>query len=107
MADPDPVSNGRTSLGKVGWNKHARRQVGHHRHIAGDQGQLEDLPAVDHLSHGAGGRVQQRRLGGDLDAFRGLADLHRHIDRDPVVDARLDPGTNPLLEARELPRSSE
>lgn len=48
-----------------------------------------DALLVDHLSCRTGGRLQNRRFGGDRHGLRKGADFHRRIDHNSIVDAHL------------------
>jgi hypothetical protein len=87
-------------LRKSGHEQHARRESGHRRHIAGQQRQVENGFAAEHLTHRRGGSVQQRSLVLNLYAFGGLPDFERHVDGDLLADANLNLRPNRLLEAR-------
>ena len=54
---------------------------------------------VNHLAKAGLRGGEQRGSGGDFDGFRGGAELEVDIDLDAIVDADLDAGPHPFLEA--------
>ena len=50
--------------------------------------QRHDLLLLDHETDRPAAGLQQRRLGGDVNGFRDVADLERQIERDLVSDAQ-------------------
>src|SRR5437867_351300 len=66
------------------------RQQGQLKPTASVQGKLHDLLVIDDLSHGGILRLEQRRRAGDYYVLAYRADLHRHVDAEPVVDSCLD-----------------
>ena len=74
----------------LGSRRHTRHELRKLQEVAAVQRQRENLLCVDHGAQGCVVALDQRRLAGDLDGLRDLADFERDVEPCILVDLQGD-----------------